>query len=829
MSLSENREESLFEAALQIPAVQRCEFLAKACGADDELRNRIEGLLKAFDRAGGFLENPAVSATTRREIVSTLPGEKPGDRIGRYKLLEQIGEGGCGVVYVAEQEEPVRRRVALKIIKLGMDTKCVIARFDAERQALAMMDHPNIAKVLDAGATETGRPYFVMELVRGIKITDYCNQNCLAPRARLELFIQVCRAIQHAHQKGIIHRDVKPSNILVTLHDGIPVPKVIDFGIAKATQGRLTDETVYTAFEQFIGTPAYMSPEQAEMSGFDIDTRSDIYSLGVLLYELLTGKTPFDAKELLAAGLDQIRRTVREVEPVKPSTRITQDLTAADVKNISPSSEIQRKVPHDFLHEVRGDLDWIVMKCLEKDRRRRYETANDLVSDINRHLENEPIEAHPPTSFYRLQKAIQRNKLACAAATAIVLVLAIGFATTTWMFVKAKTALQRALLAENEEARLRQKSEVSEQISQAARQRAEARQMALLYWQALDALPDIDIEDLENAFETASADRKPAEILAARYDKTFSLLEQTAEISSPCDWAFNPAEDNLKKSPRSQQVLHAMHAARLRAQIALLRGDPSVAAKDLIGVFVLGRQLASNTLLPDIETQIEIESRTAEFVAEKFRLFTSDSLATLHQRIENSPPHIYVRDCLENDKSTEWMIRQLEQIEKSVSPNNQPAALRHLFISLIGWDEAFVDRLIHSRAGSPSTLLVELCAAIPLDQAWKRVAEATPSKLSEEAAVLQTLLKNSTNTFSRFLPDVRNARAQEIEALTRLDMLKAAIALQQRGQIQFNQVKDPFGSSPFRFVPKLSGTELHSEIEQYNLNGFLLFRGLNTR
>src|SRR4029434_6727082 len=260
-----------------------------------------------------FLKN------TRATAVARIT-EKPGDRIGRYKLLQQLGEGGCGVVYMAEQEEPVRRRVALKVIKLGMDTKSVMARFEAERQALALMDHPNIAKVLDAGATETGRPFFVMELVRGIKITDYCDQNKLTTAERLRLFIQVCHAVQHAHQKGIIHRDLKPSNILVTLHDGLPVPKVIDFGIAKATQGRLTDQTLFTAFEQFIGTPAHTSPEQAQLGGLDVDTRSDIYSLGVLLYELLTGKTPFDAKELLASGLEEMRRTIREQEPVRPST-----------------------------------------------------------------------------------------------------------------------------------------------------------------------------------------------------------------------------------------------------------------------------------------------------------------------------------------------------------------------------------------------------------------------------------------------------------------------------------------------------------------------------
>src|ERR1035437_4857601 len=477
MNNASDREVAVFNAVLQLPAGQRAACLDRECAGDAALRQKIEALLRVHDEVGTFLESPTQGAGTSAAAphgqnatmrINPPPAEKVGDRIGRYKLREQIGEGGCGVVYAAEQLEPVRRKVAIKVIKLGMDTKHVIARFEAERQALGLMDHPNIAKVLDAGATETGRPYFVMELVRGIKITDYCDQNKLSTDERLKLFTQVCQAIQHAHQKGIIHRDIKPSNILVTMHDGEPVPKVIDFGIAKATEGRLTDLTIYTELQQFIGTPAYMSPEQAEMSGLDNDTRSDIYALGVLLYELLTGKTPFDARDLIASGIDAMRRTIREREPERPSTALS-TMLAADLTNVA--RQRQSEAPK-LVHLVRGDLDWIVMKALGKDRTRRYETANGLAMDVQRHLDDEPVVARPPTNTYRFQKLLRRNKLAVSAVGGVLAALIIGLGVSSWLFLKERQARERAVAAEREAQAARQNEATLRQQAQADEKKA---------------------------------------------------------------------------------------------------------------------------------------------------------------------------------------------------------------------------------------------------------------------------------------------------------------------------------------------------------------------
>lgn len=461
------REETLFNAALALSPEQRADYLAEACGDDARLRQRVAALLQAFEGAGAFLEPPipaAAPSDNQKTVVISVPvTEKPGDVIGRYKIREKLGEGGCGTVYVAEQTEPVRRRVALKIIKLGMDTRSVIARFEAERQALAMMDHLNIAKVLDAGATVTGRPYFVMELVRGIRITEYCDQNNLSTRERLRLFLQVCHAVQHAHQKGVIHRDIKPSNILVTLHDGVPVPKVIDFGIAKSMEGRLTDLTVYTELHQFIGTPAYMSPEQAEMSGLDVDTRSDIYSLGVMLYELLTGRTPFDPQELISSGLDQMRRTIRELEPPRPSTRLS-TLLAADLTSVAKRHGAEAP---KLIHLIRGDLDWIVMKALEKDRTRRYETANALAMDVQRFLQNEPVEARPPSNLYRFRKLVRRNQTVFIAAGAVVLALALGFGFSLYLYLRESALREQVQKALDMEKHMREVSAIADKLATA--------------------------------------------------------------------------------------------------------------------------------------------------------------------------------------------------------------------------------------------------------------------------------------------------------------------------------------------------------------------------
>jgi serine/threonine protein kinase/tetratricopeptide (TPR) repeat protein len=454
MSAAKPNPKSIFGLALAIEsAEERAAYLERACAGDAALREEVEGLLAALEKAGDFLRQPAIASGVTVDVPganqgnsaqASAPAEAAGSRIGPYKLLQALGEGGMGAVFLAEQTEPVKRRVALKIIKAGMDSARVIARFEAERQALALMDHPNIARVLDAGTTESGRPFFVMELVKGIPITRFCDQEHLTPRERLELFIPVCQAVQHAHQKGIIHRDLKPSNVLIALYDGKAVPKVIDFGVAKATGQSLTERTMFTEVGQVVGTLEYMSPEQAELNNLDIDTRADVYSLGVLLYELLTGSPPFTAKQLRSAAFTEMLRMIRESEPPRPSTRLS---SSEELPVIAAKRKLE---PAKLARLVRGDLDWIVMKCLEKERGRRYETANGLAMDVQRYLSDEPVLASPPSVRYRLGKFLRKHRGPVLAALVMVVLLLGGIVGTTWGFLRAEKLRELAETNERE-------------------------------------------------------------------------------------------------------------------------------------------------------------------------------------------------------------------------------------------------------------------------------------------------------------------------------------------------------------------------------------------
>jgi len=544
----------IFNAAAELPSAERAAYLDRACAGDDALRAEIEDLLRHDADPGSFLASrgPGCASPAPEQLL-----EAAGSVIGPYKLLEQIGEGGFGVVFMAEQTAPVRRRVALKVIKPGMDSRQVIARFEAERQALALMDHPNIARVFDAGATATGRPYFVMELVRGVPITDHCDARHLTPRERLELFVTVCHAVQHAHQKGIIHRDLKPSNVLVTLHDDRPVAKVIDFGIAKATGEPLTDKTVFTAFAQMIGTPLYMSPEQASMGGLDIDTRSDIYSLGVLLYELLTGTTPFEKSRLHEAAFEEIRRIIREEEPVRPSTRVS---TSETLPTVAANRGTE---PAKLTRLIRGDLDWIVMKALEKDRSRRYETANGLAIDVQRYLADEAVSACPPSAAYRLKKLVRRHRVPLAAAgLAGALLLAVA-GSAGWM--ARDRAARRARTAEAVAVLLDQCEDAL---------RAEAADRAA-----------IALEAAERRAADGGAEEFQGRLAASRAD--LALLQELDAIDA---YMMTPTPDN-RGLPPNEELVAQWRAAMAAYGVTADESRALEAAKRVNGSLVRDRAL----------------------------------------------------------------------------------------------------------------------------------------------------------------------------------------------------------------------------------------------
>ena len=559
MTIERMNKEEIFNGAAEIGNVaERRAFLDEACAGDLKLREEVEDLLKLDENAGSFLVSPPVEFRTKGQHSLV---EQPGMQIGPYKLREQIGEGGFGVVFVAEQIHPIRRKVALKVIKPGMDTKEVIARFEAERQALALMDHPNVARVLDAGTTDTGRPFFAMELIRGVPITEFCDSQRLPTNERLRLYVDVCHAVQHAHQKGIIHRDLKPSNVMVTMHDHRPVVKVIDFGIAKALATVLTNKTIYTAYGQMIGTPMYMSPEQAQLSGLDVDTRSDVYSLGVLAYELLTGSPPFNKESLERAGFDEIRRIIREEEPRRPSVLVS-TLKAEQLSTVCD----RRQIDSGRLSlSLQGELDWIVMKSLDKDRSRRYETAASLADDVGRYLEGDAVQACPPTTAYLINKFVRRHRASVTVAATVLLLLVAGIGGTIWQAVQATSQKNRAVaaeaLAENrlqESEALRLEALAAKQNEEAARGEAEAAR-----------------KESEDARQEAELARREAELARQQAEAaSIAILKQLRTIA---------ADGKLYKAPPysrdknwvSQISLDEIESAR-KAVANAFEGDPSM-------------------------------------------------------------------------------------------------------------------------------------------------------------------------------------------------------------------------------------------------------------
>ncbi len=637
-------EEAIFLAALEKPTrPERVAYIEEACAGNDALRRRVHELLASHDASRGPLDKPPVALGGTIDAVS----ERPGTQIGPYKLIEQIGEGGMGTVWMAQQSEPVKRLVAVKLIKAGMDSRQVIARFEAERQALALMDHPNIARVLDAGTTDVGRPYFVMDLVRGVPITRYCDEHHLTPNARLELFIPVCQAIQHAHQKGIIHRDLKPNNVLVALYDGKPVPKVIDFGVAKATGQSLTEKTLVTGFGSIVGTLEYMSPEQAEVNQLDIDTRSDIYSLGVLLYELLTGSTPFSRSELEKAGMLEMLRVIREEEPSKPSTKLS---TAEGLPTLAANRGTE---PAKLTKLVRGELDWIVMKALEKDRNRRYETANGFAADLQRYLADEAVLACPPSAAYRFRKFARRNRGRLATAAVLAAALLVAVSGIGWV-VRDRSAREAEMARER-----------ADRIAEAAQQLAQRQ--AKVAGQVESILADVDRLMGEQKWPEALSS-------ARRAESTLSAAEGTPEIQSRVRQALADLElvkrlDEIRMSSSTpwgwgknkdwfSEQADRGYAAALRGAGIDIDALPVQETIDRIK----SRPAIAAALLPALDDWVAVHSTLADQTAMR-------RLVAVLRGADSDPWRQRMRDALER---RDW--ETMENLANSEDLNRQTAA-----------------------------------------------------------------------------------------------------------------------------------------------------------
>jgi serine/threonine protein kinase len=679
MTAVEEQARSIFLAAIERAPGEWPAFLDEACTGNAELRGRVEQLLRTHQAMGSIHvgdQRPLV--TIERPAVV----ERPGTVIGPYKLLQQIGEGGMGVVYMAEQHEPVKRRVALKIIKPGMDSRQVIARFEAERQALSLMDHPSIAKVLDAGMTGSGRPYFVMELVKGQPITQYCDEHHLTPRQRLELLLPVCQAIQHAHQKGIIHRDIKPTNILVAEYDQQPAPKVIDFGVAKATSQALTEKTMFTGLGQIVGTLEYMSPEQAKVNQLDIDTRSDIYSLGVLLYELLTGSTPFDKQRLRSAAFDEMLRIIREEEPPKPSTRLS------DSHDSLPSISAQRHTePAKLTKLVRGELDWIVMKALEKDRNRRYETANDFAQDLQRYLADEPVQACPPSSWYRFRKFVRRNKQAVFAALLIFLALVVGVIGTTWSLIREQQHSQELQAAHERERLLNERArQAIESVTSDTAIEQLTRQKELSPEQK-DFLDKMILYYAESTQEVVATEQERSR-QAQAYSR-MGRLNQILGRSQDCENAYRRAvalgqqlAADFPTRPEFRQEL----ALTYNALGALLRttGRPTEAKSAYSDALAILKQLVANfPTRPEFRQALAgIHNNLGGMFHESGRLkeaeaAQAEALAIRKQLAADFPDRLILRRALAmSHNNLGWLFQDTKRLEKAESAYRDAVALQ---------------------------------------------------------------------------------------------------------------------------------------------------------